>query len=122
MEMVFRVPLPPNLGNARMHWRVRHNQKKEYWQTLDGLQLVGQLPNPPQAPWTQALAAVRVFGYNYQDESNVFARLKFLEDWLVTRGYIIDDNRKVLSYTGIPSQTIDRKNPRIEFTLTRGDG
>ena len=39
------------------------------------------------------------------------------EDWLVSRGYLVDDNSTVLNWGGIPVQKVDRRNPRAELTL-----
>lgn len=61
-----------------------------------------------------------MFMWNLMDPFNCGARLKFVEDWLVTRGYIEDDRMKVLQWDNVPEQVIVRTKPRcdrIELTL-----
>ena len=47
------------------------------------------------------------------------ARLKWPLDWLTRAGYIADDSAPSLRWAGMPEQEIDRKNRRVEITLTR---
>ena len=88
--MKFTFPMPVNLANSRLHWRSKHKLKKAYWDRCDMLQLIGKLP-PPGQPLRQANATVHFYTHNLMDESNAMARLKWIEDWLVTRGYLVVD-------------------------------
>lgn len=120
--MRFVIPMPPNRANARGHWSKHHGQKKAYWERLDNLQLLGEsegfeVPAPPRWPLPRAKATASLYVWAKMDEFNAGNRLKWCEDWLVTRGYIVDDSSDVLRWTGIPSQEIDRKRPRIVLTL-----
>lgn len=117
--MKFTFPMPVNLANSRLHWRVKHNLKKAYWEKCDGLQLVGFLPPPPDDPFERATATVRLYVHNLMDEGNAMARLKWIEDWLVTRGYLVDDRSRNLHYPEPAQQTIDRKDPRVEIEVRR---
>jgi len=42
--------------------------------------------------------------------------MKWVVDWLVKRGYLVDDSPTYLEWV-MPTQEIDRKNRRIEITL-----
>lgn len=129
-ELTLTVPLPPNLTNrrsGRSHWRVVRNEQLAYWNRLDNLRLMGEIPPPPPEPWRKARARVVLYVHQRMDHSNAMARLKWIEDWLagrkkhgIPRGeqYIVDDSPDHLVYEGLPGQEIDRKNPRVEITLT----
>jgi len=125
MEMRFVFPLPPTLTNSARgrsrHWRALKREKDQYWQRLDLLLAARRLPQPPKKPIGRARARVRYFLWNLMDESGAMARLKWIEDWLVTRGYLVDDRRANLRYEALPDQVIDRKNPRVELYLISED-
>ena len=54
------------------------------------------------------------------DDGNALARHKWVEDWLVTRGYIVSDRKSCLTWLGFPEQHVTRKEPpSITVTLTR---
>lgn len=115
--MRLTVPMPPNLGNARMHWRTRHRAKVDYWNQLDNIALVGLIPAPPKRPPKQAVIAATFYVHQLQDPDNMMARFKFLGDWLKRSGYILDDGPKHLRWAGMPEQQVDRKNQRVVLTL-----
>ncbi len=125
--MIFVLPIPPQQANARGRtWRTQYGKKIAYWKVLDALQLLGgidgcEIPSPPREPWKHATIAAHWYVINIMDEGNCMNRAKYIEDWLVTRGYIADDNRKVLRWAGIPEQEIDRKHPRVVVTLEQVD-
>lgn len=129
--LTFVVPMPPNIANgSHGHWRTRHNAKLAYWETLDMAQgrtlIAGKvaymIPYPPKRPWGKAtIRAVMHLG-GAMDDGNAMRRLKWTEDWLVTRGYLADDRKQVLTWAGFPEQVVKRDgNYRIEITLERGD-
>ena len=124
MKLEFTIPLPPNRANDRSHWRKVHRDKLNYWAHLDAIQLLNRadlgfyIPKPPAAPLTRAKIRATLFVWSLMDEGNSLARLKWPEDWLVTRGYIRNDTRIVLKWEGIPDQVVDRKHQRVELTLT----
>lgn len=118
MTLIFRMPLPLNLANARLHHMVKHRAKVEYWRHLDLLQAGGILPPPPKVPLAKAIMTAHFTMPNAMDDDNAMARAKHAVDWLKTRGYIVDDSRKYLKWGGIPTQRISRKNePCLELTL-----
>jgi hypothetical protein len=111
------LPLPPNRANARGHWRKSHGQQKEYVQKLDHLQLFGRVPPPPKAPLMKARISATLYVWSPMDQGNALNRLKWVEDWLVSRGYILDDAPDVLEWTGIPRQVVDRQDQRVVLEL-----
>ncbi len=113
--MKFVLPLPVNLGNARIHWRKKNRMKKDYWLACT----VGmRLKWPPRGePWKKATISAHFYVWNLMDDDNAMARVKWSVDWLVLQGYIVDDSRKVLTWSGLPDQTIDRKDQRLVLTL-----
>ncbi len=113
--MIFVLPLPPNIGNLRAHWRVKNRQKHEYWLLCD---IAMRLKWPVRGqPWTKATISAHFYVWNLMDDDNAMSRVKFPVDWLVRQGYIVDDSRKVLTWSGLPDQTIDRSDQRLVLTL-----
>lgn len=131
-EIRLTLPLPPRLTNSgkgrSRHWRSLEREKKTYWNKLNTLLLLNMMPagatsgftipDPPKTPFGYAEASAVLYLWNPMDDGNALARLKWVEDWLVKRGYLVGDSRKHLRWVGLPDQVIDRKAPRIELTLT----
>lgn len=120
--MRFVLPVPPNRANARGGWRKHHRAKLDYWERLDTIQLLKahegfEAAVPPERPFAQARIAATLYTWNLSDEDALMVRCKWILDWLVTRGYVVNDDRRRLRWTAIPEQVIDRKNPRVEITL-----
>jgi hypothetical protein len=114
--------MPPDVANSRKHWAVRHKDSKAFAADCDALQAGGILPPPPARPWPKATIASWMTLFNPMDADNSVSRHKALIDWLVTRGYLLDDRRKCLTWVAMPNQRISRKNePEIEIVLTRAD-
>lgn len=116
--MTFVFPLPPNLANARMHWRVKDRERKSYYAKLDVMQMWKDFPAPPRTPLNRASIRATLFCWNKGDTGNVMNRMKWIEDWLVTRGYLVDDSEKHLKWEGFPTQQIDRKRSEVEIVVT----
>jgi hypothetical protein len=116
------LPLPENLTNVRhgrsRHWRAREKEKRAYWTRLDMLRYTRKLPPAPAKPMPQAEITAVLHMWNFMDDDNAMARLKWVVDWLRKRGYLMGDSRKHLRYAGIPAQHIDRHEPRIELVIT----
>lgn len=83
---------------------------------LDNLQLIGAVPPPPKLPLPKARISATIYAWSLSDPDNATGRLKWVLDWLVSRGYIADDSPKVLDLE-MPRQAIDRKDPRVEVFL-----
>lgn len=117
--MTFVLPLPVNLANSRMHWRVKLNAKQAFYAECDRRQAAGLLPAPPKSPWQRCVAKVTLYLGAEMDNDNAAARTKFCWDWLKTRGYIVDDKRKNVEQLGYPEQRIKRgQDYRIEIVLS----
>lgn len=119
------VPMPVNIGNgSHGHWSKRHREKRAYWHQLDMLRLGARgfglsVPPPPPRPFPRASIRSVMYLGAHMDDSNAMRRHKWVEDWLVTRGYIADDRKKCLTWETFPRQVVKRDgNYRIELTLT----
>ena len=116
-EVSFTFPLPPNRANARGNWRRHHFGQKAFWTALDERQGAGLLPGPPARPWGKVYATVTLYVWGRMDTGNALNRVKWIEDWLVSRGYVVDDSEAHFEYRALPRQVIDRKNQRVTMTL-----
>lgn len=115
------LPLPPSRGNARGHWAVHHRRKKTYWHDLDMLVVARQIPRAPAEPFPAANIAATLYLCGVtMDDDNAEARMKFALDWLVSRGYLADDNPRALHWEARVGQVRvpHRHNQRLEITLT----
>ena len=114
--LTFVLPLPPNLANARLHWRKKHRERKAYMAQLDALWLARQLPAVPLPTPQSVTLESHLYVWSFLDDDNALARIKYAADWLVRAGYLVDDKRPHCRFT-IPEQTVDRKAQRLEITL-----
>ena len=115
--MKLTLPLPPNRANAREHWRVTHRKKKEYYEKAGNAILLEIANRPTLGPCMERMRLDATFYlWNKMDRGNMVARLKFIEDILVHYGLLHDDNEEWLDLQ-MPTQVIDRKNPRVEIEL-----
>lgn len=118
---VIRVPMPTNLANrgrgSSRNGLQLSREKKRYLAQLDTLQAAGLIPEPPLTPWPKARIASVMTLWAAMDDDNAMVRHKWPCDWLKTRGYIVDDKRKCLTWAGFPEQRIDRKEP-AHMTIT----
>lgn len=120
--LLFTMPMPDNLANSRMHWAVKSKRKNALWAMCDLLVKGKVLPKKPKEPWKKAQITVHMTLGNVMDTDNAVARCKQGIDWLVTRGYLVDDKPKHLIWTGMPTQRVSRKNsPELSITLERLD-
>lgn len=114
----FRFPLPPNRSQDTSNGRARSAAKKKYYKQLDELQQANLLPAPPRLPLMRAVITGSVHAKNISDDDNIMARMKWPQDWLKSRGYIVEDKRPFLTWLNIPEQTIDRqREPVVILTL-----
>jgi hypothetical protein len=113
--MQLTLTMPANVANARGSWHVGHRAKKRFYRESDERQLVGLVPRPPADPLTSAHVRVRFHVHNLLDPDNLYARMKHVLDWLVTRGYLADDDVDTVSLE--VSQEIERKDKRVEITV-----
>jgi hypothetical protein len=111
------LPLPLNLANSRMHWRRKHLHKKDYWELLNTLLMAREIPKPPRRAPIKARISATLYMWSPMDDGNAMNRMKWVEDWLAAWGYITDDSKKHLEWTGFPEQVIDRKDPRLVIEI-----
>lgn len=117
--LYFVVPMPPNLANARLHWRAKDRKRTEFFASCDWLQATKMVPAPPAKPVERATLRVVMHLGAAMDTDNAMARTKWAIDWLTSRRYIVDDRQSVLEWEGFPIQVVKRDgNYRIELTLT----
>jgi len=118
-EIKIFLGTPPDVGgNARKNWRTTLKGKKKYLAECDERQLLGLVPPPPAKPISLCRIATHFRTHCTLDWDNACARQKYPLDWLVTRGYLLDDSPKVIPACPIVTQEIDRKNKQIEITIT----
>lgn len=119
MTLTFVVPMPPNLANERMHWRVKERHRAAFFSGLNLRQAAGLFPKPPMPTPAKTQLHARMFLGQMMDHDNAVARLKWAIDWLVANKYLAGDNPKQLEWVGFPEQVVKRDgNYRVEFTLT----
>jgi hypothetical protein len=118
--LVFTLPLPVNLGNDRSHHMAKYRAKLKYWAALDAAAMVKRIPRPPARPFTKALLDAEMHHTHDTDKDNREARLKWVLDWLTSRGYIVDDKDEHLARTGFVRPVMCNKvaDRRLVLTLT----
>jgi hypothetical protein len=120
-EFFVFLPLPPNLANGRMHWRVKERKRKEYFVLC---KILGKMGVPgamhrfrgiEPAPGLAHLSFLLKLG-NRMDDDNALARCKWAVDFLVADHILIDDSPKHCRMS-IPSQVItrDKDKQRLEI-------
>lgn len=121
--MTLTLPLPPNMANGRMHWRVKHQRRKAYLAACDQLQGAGLNPKPSVNVPDRAVISATVYHTHWSDDDNCMARLKWAVDWLVTRGYLAGDSRKHLTWSALPEQNIKRSHdPQVVVVIAQAHG
>ena len=116
-RVVLSFPMPPNLANSRMHWRVKHKEKRAYWDALDLRAFTGELPSGAIPPFSRVALSSTMTLWAPMDDDNAMARHKWVLDWLTKRMFWLDDSRKTVRWKNVPKQVISRKVPS-SITLT----
>jgi hypothetical protein len=118
-ELVITLPLPPSMANARVHWRVKNRQRVAYFEHCDVLHRIDKgIGFPPSLPERSARLGFTLYCANRHDDDNALSRCKFATDWLVKRGYLVDDAPKFCRMS-IPEQVItrDKAKQRLEIVI-----
>lgn len=118
--LLFTFPLPPNRNRAKNSGSWAWNAAKKTWNAnADVASMRKGFPRKPDTPYTSITVSAKLVMPAAMDEENAFYRAsKCPMDWLKTRGYIVDDSRKVVTWRGLPEQLIGRKEPpRLEMTI-----
>lgn len=119
IRLVFPLPPNRNRGNRAGSWAWASAKKK--WQKAADLRAaLPDFPPPPTTPYARVrLAAVLVMPAAMDDDNAFYRASKCPCDWLVSRGYLVDDSRKYVRWDGLPDQIISRsESPRVELTIT----
>ena len=109
---VITLPLPANRANESWHWRTEKRLRDAYKLRATA----ADMWRPPE-PYEHLTVRVTLFTYNRMDDDNLAARMKWPLDWLEDREIVGNDKNVRLHC----KQEVDRKNQRIEMTLTEGD-
>jgi hypothetical protein len=120
--LILTLPLPPNLANARMHWRTKDRERRRYFADCDYRQALGVIHAPPAEPFAFAELWALIVSPRKMDADNRMARVKWCVDWFVTRGYLAGDSDDYVRWKGVPAQrVIDRRRyvgePHVTFTI-----
>jgi hypothetical protein len=113
-DLVFELPLPDNVANGRMHWRAKAKRKAAYYDQLDALEMCRLIPKKIATPLTRPVAEIEMRTVRRMDHDNAHARLKWVLDWLQTRGYMAND--RDLRYQ-LENKTAPRKEAGITLVL-----
>lgn len=113
------MPLPLNIGNARLHWRAKHREKQRYYDHLTMLMNARILPRPPQLWPKFARVEMVLYVWARLDRDNLYARVKWPCDWLAAHGYIAGDREDQIDLQ--VTQKVDRKHQRISVTIVPVD-
>jgi len=111
------LPMPPNMANARMHWRTKDACQNVYADQCATLLKEGLLPDamlPVKARLTATLHTQRSM-----DWDNLTARMKWAVDWLVRNDYLVGDDPAHCEME-MPKQAragLFGGPPRIEFSI-----
>lgn len=109
--VVITLPLPPNRGNARWHWRKEARLKNDY-----KLRCTAMHHERPAEPLDCVTITPKLYVWNLRDDDNATASLKWAIDWLVDRQIILDDHPSVVRLERC-EQVVDRKNQRLELEI-----
>lgn len=121
--MKITLPLPPNLANSRMHWRVKNKERKAYFEACDMAALFIPVAEMAGHIYGEEIERAKVRATVYcggqMDTDNCLARLKWPIDWMVKRHYLKGDKPSQLEWVWPIEQVIGRKQQyRVEFELT----
>lgn len=116
--MTFEFPIPENPNSNKLrgrHWRVRYNLEIKYWEHLDMLVACRLLPRTAIGqPWDRATGKAVLRTCPVMDQDNASHRMKWVWDWLQSRGYIVNDRDVRCDVTPVASK---RKEQGVTLEL-----
>ncbi len=118
--MKITLPLPPNMANSRMHWRVKNRERKAYIQRcqVDADMYWEDWEEVDAVPYEKTGITATIYHTHTMDQDNSVARLKWPVDWMKRGLWIVDDDPDHLVWTGFPTQVKCKKDERrVEFVL-----
>lgn len=124
MTHTFELPLPQNLNrNRHTAWQAAHAAKRKWYALADAWGLRYRHPSPPAQPWRLIrVTAVLTMRASMDPENAMRRASKWPMDWLVSRGYLVDDRAKHVRWTGLPEQRISHAwEPGLRLEVTPDD-
>ena len=115
--LVLTLPLPDsrNAGKRHAHWATVYKRTQAYYAACARCTVGIVWPQ-----WEALTASAIVYPRGSNDEGNLMARLKPLEDWIVRQGVVPSDKPKHWHWEGIPVQIVQRQYPAyLVLTLNR---
>lgn len=110
------LPLPPNIANVGYsHWAPKHKAKVKYWDSLTAHMHARLIPSPPVNWPAKARVTMTFYLWGKQDRDNLYARTKWVCDWLAGKGYIAGDREDQIDL--VVQQQTDRKHPRLKVEI-----
>lgn len=106
--------MPPTKNRSAGSWRATARDKKAYWRVLDTFWLLAvqrQEIVPPTSTWQACWASAACYPRGVRDQDNLMALMKPLQDWIVGKGIVHDDNPYRWQWRAIPGQVAQRKHP-----------
>lgn len=121
-ELTVVLPLPPNLANSRMHWRVKNKARRHYLGYCELWVASNRQWTPRIDASAKRQVAFTVYLGARMDHDNALSRMKWPLDFLVSRGYLVDDSPQYCDMS-IPEQVItrDKSKQRVEITISYED-
>lgn len=108
--------LPKVIANARMHWRVKHNEMQAWKQKV----FYAIAPHArPDKPLKKAKLTLTRHSHVCPDYDNLCSSFKACVDGLVMAGVIIDDNMNVI---GMPEFKWEKAKPKEGFIEIKVEG
>lgn len=107
------LPEPPNLANARWHWRKKNRLRKGYIE--EAWYMAIRQHRPPKQPPERVRIRAHLRLWNLRDDDNLTASLKWPIDALSGR-YFVDDDPAHMEIESV-TQEINRRNRGIDIMI-----
>lgn len=113
MTITLNLPEPPNIANARWHWRVKAKRKKQFMESV--IAHARNSARPPADPHEKVSVKAHFRLYAKRDRDNLVASLKWVLDALEGIYYVSDDSDHLA--LEMPTQEILRKNRGLTLSI-----
>ena len=119
ISIVLRLPGKVLSPNSRSCWQARAREARNYRQACACRAIAALGGQRPMRECATILAQFYHAQARRRDDDNLIASLKPARDGLVDAGLLADD----VGVTTLPvKRYLDRDNPRVVLTITRGTG
>lgn len=115
VTLVIPIPDSHTGGNARGHWATVYRARRD---TLVNAYYAVVQEGCLMALWSPVDIVIDWYGWNRVDRDNALSRVKPAIDGLVEAGLIPDDSPQHIQGITVRHVEIDRKEPRVELTIT----